>query len=143
MVRTASATSGSKSAGPTSSTAIAPTATASFPRRPTVSTGWDGRDEVIAQLIGHANVDTTLNVYTLVLDGSMREAVNPAATGMGTGHTIDRRELSPGRHPRGSPAIRSGAPPRKNSHQRDESDSVTKPLSRQASVPPVMVRTLR
>jgi hypothetical protein len=26
-------------------------------------------------LIGHANVDTTLNVYTQVLDGSMRDAV--------------------------------------------------------------------
>ena len=25
--------------------------------------------------MGHANVDTTLNVYTQVLDGSLREAV--------------------------------------------------------------------
>jgi len=25
--------------------------------------------------LGHANVDTTLNVYTQVLDGSVREAV--------------------------------------------------------------------
>jgi len=31
--------------------------------------------KVTAQLMGHANVDTTLNVYTQVLDGSMREAV--------------------------------------------------------------------
>ena len=31
--------------------------------------------KVIAQLMGHANVDTTLNVYTQVLDGSVREAV--------------------------------------------------------------------
>ena len=31
--------------------------------------------KVIAQLMGHANVDTTLNVYTQVLDGSLREAV--------------------------------------------------------------------
>ena len=30
---------------------------------------------VTAQLMGHANVDTTLNVYTQVLDGSVREAV--------------------------------------------------------------------
>jgi integrase len=26
--------------------------------------------KVVAQLMGHANVDTTLNVYTQVLDGS-------------------------------------------------------------------------
>jgi hypothetical protein len=31
--------------------------------------------KVTAQLIGHANIDTTLNVYTQVLDGSVREAV--------------------------------------------------------------------
>ena len=31
--------------------------------------------KVIAQLMGHSNVDTTLNVYTQVLDGSMRDAV--------------------------------------------------------------------
>jgi integrase len=31
--------------------------------------------KVVAQLMGHANVDTTLNVYTQVLDGSMRQAV--------------------------------------------------------------------
>lgn len=30
---------------------------------------------VVAQLMGHANVDTTLNVYTQVLDGSVRAAV--------------------------------------------------------------------
>jgi hypothetical protein len=30
---------------------------------------------VVAQSIGHANVDTTLNVYTQVLDGSLRAAV--------------------------------------------------------------------
>lgn len=29
----------------------------------------------VAQLMGHANVDTTLNVYTQVLDGSLRQAV--------------------------------------------------------------------
>ena len=31
--------------------------------------------KVVAQLMGHANVDTTLKVYTQVLDGSLREAV--------------------------------------------------------------------
>ena len=31
--------------------------------------------KVIAQLMGHANVDTTLNVYTQVLDGATRAAV--------------------------------------------------------------------
>jgi hypothetical protein len=30
----------------------------------------------VAQLMGHANVDTTLNVYKLVLDRSLREAVD-------------------------------------------------------------------
>jgi integrase len=32
--------------------------------------------KVVAQLRGHANVDTTLNVYKLVLDRSLREAVD-------------------------------------------------------------------
>jgi site-specific recombinase XerD len=31
--------------------------------------------KVIAQLMGHAAVDTTLNIYTQVLDGSVRAAV--------------------------------------------------------------------
>jgi integrase len=31
--------------------------------------------KVVAQLMGHANVDTTLNIYTQVLDGSVRKAV--------------------------------------------------------------------
>ena len=30
--------------------------------------------KVVAQLMGHANVDSTLNVYTQVLDGSVRAA---------------------------------------------------------------------
>jgi len=30
--------------------------------------------KMVARLMGHANVDTTLNVYTQVLDGSMRDA---------------------------------------------------------------------
>jgi integrase len=31
--------------------------------------------KVVARLMGHSNVDTTLNVYTQVLDGSVRDAV--------------------------------------------------------------------
>lgn len=38
----------------------------------THATGVPGK--VVAQLMGHANVDTTLNVYTPVLDGSVRAA---------------------------------------------------------------------
>ena len=37
-------------------------------------------DKVVAKLMGHANVDTTLNVYTQVLDGSMRAAVETVGT---------------------------------------------------------------
>jgi integrase len=36
--------------------------------------------KVIAQLMGHANVDTTLNVYTQVLDGALRTAVEKIGT---------------------------------------------------------------
>jgi hypothetical protein len=32
--------------------------------------------KVVAQLMGHANVDTTLNVYRQVLDGTLRAAVD-------------------------------------------------------------------
>ena len=32
--------------------------------------------KVVAQLMGHGNVDTTLNVYTHVLDGALRVAVD-------------------------------------------------------------------
>ena len=32
--------------------------------------------KVVAQLLGHAHVDTTLNVYTQVLDGALRAAVD-------------------------------------------------------------------
>jgi|SRR2546421_12167840 len=31
--------------------------------------------KVVAQLMGHVNIDTTLNIYTQVLDGSTRTAV--------------------------------------------------------------------
>jgi integrase len=40
--------------------------------------------KVVAQLMGHANVDTTLNVYTQVLDGSMRQAVEEVGGGLFT-----------------------------------------------------------
>ena len=36
--------------------------------------------KVIAQLMGHANMDTTLNVYTQVLDGALRSAVEKIGT---------------------------------------------------------------
>ena len=36
--------------------------------------------KVIAQLMGPANVDTTLNVYTQVLDGALRTAVEKIGT---------------------------------------------------------------
>ena len=36
--------------------------------------------KVIAQLMGHANVYTTLNVYTQVLDGALRTAVEKIGT---------------------------------------------------------------
>jgi hypothetical protein len=32
--------------------------------------------KVVAQLMGHAQVDTTLNVYTQVIDGALRTAVD-------------------------------------------------------------------
>ena len=40
--------------------------------------------KVVAQLMGHANVDTTLNVYTQVLDGSLRAAVEKVGGGLFT-----------------------------------------------------------
>ena len=33
-------------------------------------------DKVVARLMGHAKVDTTLNVYTQVIDGALRAAVD-------------------------------------------------------------------
>jgi integrase len=32
--------------------------------------------KVVAQLMGHAKIDTTLNVYTQVIDGALRAAVD-------------------------------------------------------------------
>jgi hypothetical protein len=36
--------------------------------------------KVVAERMAHANVDTTLNVYTQVLDGSLRAAVETVGT---------------------------------------------------------------
>jgi integrase len=40
--------------------------------------------KIVAQLMGHANVDTTLNVYTQVLDASVRSAVATIGDGLFT-----------------------------------------------------------
>ena len=40
--------------------------------------------KVVAQLMGHAKVDTTLNVYTQVLDGAARAAAGRIGTGLFT-----------------------------------------------------------
>ena len=40
--------------------------------------------KVVAQFMGHANVDKTLNVYTQVLEGSLRAAVDKIGTGLFT-----------------------------------------------------------
>ena len=40
--------------------------------------------KVIAQLLGHAKVDTTLNVYTQVMDGALRTAVDKIGSGLFT-----------------------------------------------------------
>jgi integrase len=44
--------------------------------------------KVIAQLMGHAKVDTTLNVYTQVLDDTVRDAVERVS---GKLITVDHR----------------------------------------------------
>ena len=53
--------------------------------------------KVVAQLMGHANVDTTLNVYTQVLDGSLRAAVDKVGSELFTivqCPEIHRRQLA-------------------------------------------------
>jgi integrase len=40
--------------------------------------------KVIAELMGHTNVDVTLNVHTQVLDGSLRAAVDKVGDGLFT-----------------------------------------------------------
>jgi len=49
--------------------------------------------KVVAQLMGHANVDTTLNVYTQVLDRSLREAVDKVGGELFT--IVHKRAASP------------------------------------------------
>jgi hypothetical protein len=51
--------------------------------------------KVVAQLMGHANVDTTLNVYTQVLDGSLRDAVDKVGSELFT-IVHKSKEESPG-----------------------------------------------
>jgi len=53
--------------------------------------------KVVAQLMGHANVDTTLNVYTQVLDGSPREAVDKVGSELFT--IVHKQEDRPTVHP--------------------------------------------
>jgi hypothetical protein len=48
--------------------------------------------KVVAQLMGHANVDTTLNVYTQMLDGSLREAVDKVGGELFTNARRRKRE---------------------------------------------------
>jgi integrase len=50
--------------------------------------------KVTAQLMGHANVDTTLNVYTQVLDGSVKAAVEKVGSEL---FTIVHKPGNPGR----------------------------------------------
>src|ERR1700704_3582991 len=50
--------------------------------------------KVIAQLMGHSNVDTTLNVYTQVLDGSLRVAVDKVGGELFTNRKDRRREFT-------------------------------------------------
>jgi integrase len=40
--------------------------------------------KVVAQLMGHAKVDTTLNVYTQVIDGALRMAADTIGSGLFT-----------------------------------------------------------
>jgi len=54
--------------------------------------------KVVAQMMGHANVDTTLNVYTQVLDGSLRAAADKVGSELftivhktGSGDAASRR----------------------------------------------------
>ena len=47
--------------------------------------------KVVAQLMGHAKVDTTLNVYTQVVDGALRTAVDKIGSGLFTIRSGTRR----------------------------------------------------
>ena len=47
--------------------------------------------KIVAQLLGHAKVDTTLNVYTQVFDDSVRDAAQRIGTGLFTIVHSERR----------------------------------------------------
>jgi integrase len=47
--------------------------------------------KVVAQLMGHAKVDTTLNVYTQVVEGALRTAADKIGSGLFRLFTIRRR----------------------------------------------------
>ena len=52
--------------------------------------------KVIAQLMGHAKVDTTLNVYTQVIDGSLRRAADTVGSELFTiVHKPEERQGEP------------------------------------------------
>jgi integrase len=53
--------------------------------------------KVIAQLMGHAKVDTTLNVYTQVIDGSLRRAADTVGSELFT--IVHKPEATVLRHP--------------------------------------------
>ena len=46
---------------------------------------------MVAQLMGHAEVDTTLNVYTQVIDGALRTAVDKIGSGLFSGRGGDAK----------------------------------------------------
>ncbi|HEY7190390.1 MAG TPA: hypothetical protein VH436_27750 [Vicinamibacterales bacterium] len=50
--------------------------------------------KVVAQLMDHANVDTTLNVCTQVLDGSLREAVDKVGSELFTIVHKQKKEIA-------------------------------------------------
>ena len=49
--------------------------------------------KVVAQLMGHAKVDTTLNVYTQVVDGSLRKAADVVGSELQTGRGAGANSL--------------------------------------------------
>ena len=49
--------------------------------------------KMVAQLMGHANVDMTLNVYTQVLDGSLRAAVDKVGGELFAGQKGPARQI--------------------------------------------------
>jgi hypothetical protein len=56
--------------------------------------------KVIAQLMGHAKVDTTLNVYMQVIDGSLRRAADSVGSELFT--IVHKPKAQPGGHLEGT-----------------------------------------